>query len=149
MSVVGVPVLADECTMNKRKVSYARVLVEVDITQDFVKEISVRDNTGRDFIQKAISEWRPFFCRKCNKVGHDCKDKNELLHHYGEQPEKAEKETNGDRKMWVPRTIAKVLKGAMRVEELRNKLATVAPQEEEKLEIECHTSNNPPKAKHK
>ena len=31
VSVVGVPVLADECTMNQRKVSYARVLVEVDM----------------------------------------------------------------------------------------------------------------------
>ena len=47
VSVVGVSVLADECTMNQRKVSFARVLVEVDITQEFVKEISVRDNTGR------------------------------------------------------------------------------------------------------
>ena len=72
MSAVGVPVLADECTMNQRKVSYAIVLVEVDITQEFVKEISVRDNAGREFTQKAILKWRPFFCRKCNKVGHEC-----------------------------------------------------------------------------
>ena len=143
VSAVGVPVLADECTMNQRKVSYARVLVEVDITQDFVKDISVRDNTGRDFIQKAIPEWRPFFCRKCNKVGHDCRDKNEPLHHPRDQPGIAEKETSGDRKMWIPRTIAKVLKGAMSVEELRSNLATVAPQEKEKLEIECNPSHKP------
>ena len=72
VSAVGVPVLADECTMNQRKVSYARVLVEVDITQEFVKEISVQDNAGREFTQKAILKWQPFFCRKCNKVGHEC-----------------------------------------------------------------------------
>ncbi|CAO2816303.1 unnamed protein product [Amaranthus hypochondriacus] len=43
VSAVGVSVLADECTTKQLKVSYARVLVEVDITKEFVKEIRVRD----------------------------------------------------------------------------------------------------------
>ena len=116
VSVVGVPVLADEYTMTQKKVSYARVLVEVDITQEFVKEISVRDNTGKEFTQKAIPEWRPFFCRNCNKVGHDCKEKYESHHQHGEQFGKDDKEVNGEKNMWVPRSIANLLKGAMSVE---------------------------------
>lgn len=69
VNAVSVPILADECTAKQLKVSYARVLVEVDITQEFVKEIKIRDNTGREFTQKAIPEWRPFYCRVCHKNG--------------------------------------------------------------------------------
>ena len=142
VTAVGVPVLADEYTMTQRKVSYARVLVEIDITQEFVKEINVRDNTGKDFTQKAIPEWRPFFCQNCNKEGHDCKKKYELRHQHGEQPGKDDKEANGEKKIWVPRTIANLLKGAMNVDELRNKLTIVTPQEEVSLEKECHPPEN-------
>lgn len=52
------PVIADEC-MAKQLMSYARVLVEVDITKEFVKGIKVRDNTGKEFVQRAIH------CRFC------------------------------------------------------------------------------------
>ena len=47
--------------------------------------------------------------------------------------------------MWIPRTIAKVMKDVLNIEELQTKLATVAPQEEEKLEIDCDPSHNPQK----
>ena len=47
--------------------------------------------------------------------------------------------------MWIPQTIAKVMKGALNIEELRDKLAIVAPQEEEKQEIECDPSCSPQK----
>ena len=142
VSAVGVPVLADEYTMTQRKVSYARVLVEIDITQEFVKEINVRDNTGNVFTQKAIPEWRPFFCRNCNKVGHDCKEHYEPRHQHGEQPRKDDKEANGEKIMWVPKTIANLVRGATTVEELRNKLTIVTPQEEVNLEKESHPPEN-------
>ena len=74
VSAVGVPNLADDCIAKQLKVSYARVLVEVDITKEFVKDIKVRNSTRREFTQRAIPKRRPFFCHKCNKVGHICKE---------------------------------------------------------------------------
>ena len=100
VSALGVPVIADECTARQLKVSYARVLVEVNITKEFVKDIKVRDNTGREFTQRAIPEWRPFFCQKCNKLGHERKETNDATHNpvlIGANV-KDENKTKGERK---------------------------------------------------
>ncbi|CAO2812509.1 unnamed protein product [Amaranthus hypochondriacus] len=125
VSAIGVPVLADECTAKQSKVSYARVLVEVDITHEFVKEIKVRDNMGREFVQKAIPEWRPYFCSKCNKIGHDCKATIEPI-----KPQQLKKhqevgKDQEEKRMWIPSTIAKMMQGITCLGDLRTKLATV------------------------
>ena len=144
VSAIGVPVLADECTMNQRRVSYARVLVEVDITRDFVTEINVRDSTGRSFTQKAIPEWRPYFCRKCNKVGHDCRNNKDQQQNQGEQPGKSEKE-NDPKKLWVPRPIVQMIKGALTIQDLRCKLAVEATHEDTNFDTQNDPLSNPNK----
>ena len=53
VSAIGVPIIVDECTTKQLKMSYARVLVEVDITKEFVKNIKVQDNTWKEFVQRA------------------------------------------------------------------------------------------------
>lgn len=77
-------------------------------------EIKVRDNMGREFSQKAIPEWKPFYCRKCHKLGHECKEP---------QPNTSieEGKTQRTQKMWVPTSIAKLMKGVTCVEDLKNK----------------------------
>ncbi|XP_058776969.1 uncharacterized protein LOC131651321 [Vicia villosa] len=66
--------MTDECTVHKLRVSYARILVEIDITRKLLHEITIKDNDGRK-LQKAIEyEWRPKFCDKCQRVGHKCGD---------------------------------------------------------------------------
>ncbi|CAO2841428.1 unnamed protein product [Amaranthus hypochondriacus] len=124
VSAVGVPILADDCTAKQLKVSYARVLVEVDITQEFVKEIIVRDNVGKEFTQKAIHEWRPYFCKKCNKIGHVCKENEGKLE---PQLSKGEGKMQGDTRVWMPKSIVQMLKGVTNFEEMRNKLDTGLP----------------------
>ncbi|XP_058767570.1 uncharacterized protein LOC131641282 [Vicia villosa] len=52
-SVVGIPLFTDECTAGKLRVSYARILVEVDVMQQLCEEISIRDHEGRIRKQKA------------------------------------------------------------------------------------------------
>ncbi|XP_058726439.1 uncharacterized protein LOC131597787 [Vicia villosa] len=46
-SALGTPLVTDECTASKLCVSYARILVEVDITQPMLQEISIKDVEGR------------------------------------------------------------------------------------------------------
>lgn len=45
-SVLGTPLMTDECRANRYHISYARILVEIDITQEIVKEIPIRDKDG-------------------------------------------------------------------------------------------------------
>lgn len=63
-------------------------LVEIDVTKPLTYSISVEDSEGKRVDQKVVYEWTPPFCKKCNKVGHDC-DKNH-------QPKQK------SQKKWVP-----------------------------------------------
>jgi hypothetical protein len=70
-SALGTPLMTDECTANKFRVSYARILVEVDITQRLVDEIPIKFKGGT-LKQLVEYEWKPVFCEKCQKFGHNC-----------------------------------------------------------------------------
>lgn len=45
-SAIGKPLFINECTANKLRVSYARILVEIDITQKPAETINIKDNEG-------------------------------------------------------------------------------------------------------
>ena len=74
-SVLGVPIYADECTTKMLRVSFARILVEIDVTKPAVKEVMVEDPSGRTFVQRVDYDWLPAFCNKCQKIGHNCEVK--------------------------------------------------------------------------
>ncbi|XP_058774346.1 uncharacterized protein LOC131648621 [Vicia villosa] len=71
-SALGRPITTDECTTRKLCISYARVLVEVDITRPMKETISIQDHSGKEWEQKVEYEWRPKYCQTCLKIGHDC-----------------------------------------------------------------------------
>ncbi|XP_058777012.1 uncharacterized protein LOC131651365 [Vicia villosa] len=76
-SAIGKPLMTDECTTKKLRVSYARVLIEVDVTKELKNYITIRDPTGEKLMQQVDYEWKPPYCTQCNKVGHVCKSKTE------------------------------------------------------------------------
>lgn len=55
-SVIGVPVCADECTSLQKRISYARLLVEVDVTQPLKYEVKVEGENGEVVDQKVYYE---------------------------------------------------------------------------------------------
>lgn len=71
-SAIGTPLVTDECTTHKLRVSYARMLVEVDITHKLLEEITITDHEGRQRKQAIEYEWKPKFCDKCQQIGHQC-----------------------------------------------------------------------------
>ncbi|XP_058726095.1 uncharacterized protein LOC131597411 [Vicia villosa] len=73
-SALGVPLVTDECTANKLRVSYARILVEIDITKELTKEIVIKDCEGRRLMQPVEYEWKPLYCDRCYSIGHKCRD---------------------------------------------------------------------------
>lgn len=73
-SVLGKPICADECTSKQQRISYARLLVEVDVTKPLLYKVQIEGENGMMVEQKVYYEWVPLFCQKCHKVGHICKD---------------------------------------------------------------------------
>ena len=71
-SAIGVPIFADECTTKQTRISYARMLVEVNVTKSIPQKIAVMDPNGKTFLQDVVLEWRPQYCDKCQKLGHVC-----------------------------------------------------------------------------
>ncbi|XP_069143403.1 uncharacterized protein [Solanum lycopersicum] len=72
VSAIEVPIFADECTTKQTRISYARMLVEVNVTRAIPQKISVVDPIGKTFMQDVVLKWRPQYCDKCQKIGHVC-----------------------------------------------------------------------------
>lgn len=69
-SRVGVPLCTDRMTGLKERISYARVLVEVDIATELVAEVPIRLPGGIVRMQDIIYESLPKFCSHCRIMGH-------------------------------------------------------------------------------
>lgn len=69
-SRVGVPLCTDRMTGLKERISYARVLVEVDIAKELVGEIPIKLPGGKLRMQDVIYENLPKFCTHCRIMGH-------------------------------------------------------------------------------
>jgi hypothetical protein len=69
-SVLGKPIQCDKLTSTKERLSYARVLVEVDLLEDLRSSIDVVLHNGNPLCQKVIYETLPKFCKSCKVLGH-------------------------------------------------------------------------------
>ena len=75
VSKVGKPISTDKMTLSKERLSFARVLVEVDASSDITSCVEVRLPTGVVYQQPVRPEFIPKFCKKCRSFGHvvgDC-----------------------------------------------------------------------------
>lgn len=61
----------DECTAGKLRMTYISILVEIDMTQKMCEVITIKDNEGRKIQHKVEYEWKPQFCERCQKIGHN------------------------------------------------------------------------------
>ncbi|KAG5236501.1 DUF4283 domain-containing protein [Salix suchowensis] len=69
-SVLGKPIQCDKLTATKERVSYARVLVEVDLLAELRSSINVTLPNGNPLIQRVIYETLPKFGKHCKVLGH-------------------------------------------------------------------------------
>jgi len=70
VSKVGKPITTDKMTRTKERLSFARVLVEVDLSSEVVSDVEIRLPTGDVYHQLVISEFTPKFCCRCKSFGH-------------------------------------------------------------------------------
>nr|XP_009800683.1 PREDICTED: uncharacterized protein LOC104246568 [Nicotiana sylvestris]XP_016467830.1 PREDICTED: uncharacterized protein LOC107790416 [Nicotiana tabacum] len=69
------PIYADACTSNTERISYARILVEVDVTKVLPNVIKIKDPKGRIMAQEIWYDWKPTYCPRCMQIGHNCQQK--------------------------------------------------------------------------
>lgn len=67
------PLYADACTSRQMRVPFARLLIEVDVTQELQKSAFIQDADGKVVEQQVHYEWAPPYCQACKKVDHNCK----------------------------------------------------------------------------
>ncbi|KAG5583273.1 hypothetical protein H5410_053900 [Solanum commersonii] len=69
-SQAGTPIYADECTAKQTRISFARMLIEVNLTKPLPHDIAVMDPNGRVFTQAVEYDWKSLFYDKCQTIGH-------------------------------------------------------------------------------
>nr|XP_016509258.1 PREDICTED: uncharacterized protein LOC107826745 [Nicotiana tabacum] len=71
-SALGKPLFADECTTKQTRISYARMLIEVNVSKPLPDTIVVMEPNGKKFQQEVVFEWKPQFCTQCLTISHIC-----------------------------------------------------------------------------
>jgi len=70
-SRLGKPITTDKMTCSKERLSFARVMVEVDVSKDLKSSMEIRLPTGDIYEQLVVYENVPKFCKKCKVFGHN------------------------------------------------------------------------------
>ncbi|XP_074266898.1 uncharacterized protein LOC141590190 [Silene latifolia] len=86
---IGKPLFADPATTSKEKLSFARVLVEVDVSQELPSHVVINTPHLGQYSQKVVYEWLPYYCKCCGKLGHtsvNCKRNKTEDTPYGSAP---------------------------------------------------------------
>ena len=60
----------DTATVNKDRLWYARVLVDMDIDEGFPEELFYTNERDELVTQQVQYDWLPLCCSKCNQFGH-------------------------------------------------------------------------------
>lgn len=69
ISPFGAPLMADQATIHKTRLDYARILVQLHDPQNLQQSISIKTPDSIE-MQQVIYEWDPSPCPKCDKWGH-------------------------------------------------------------------------------
>ncbi|XP_062080013.1 uncharacterized protein LOC133784752 [Humulus lupulus] len=82
MNSVGKYIRQDRATLAREKLQYARVLIEVNISQELPNVIKFRDENGEAVYVDLYFEWKPDRCASCKGFGHKqevCKKKTHKM----------------------------------------------------------------------
>ncbi|XP_070055446.1 uncharacterized protein [Nicotiana tomentosiformis] len=71
-SGLGTPLFTDACTSGVDHLSYARTLVQMDVTKELPTSVKVQDPNGKMFSQPVEYNWKPLYCHTFLQVGHSC-----------------------------------------------------------------------------
>ncbi|XP_059306221.1 uncharacterized protein LOC132057613 [Lycium ferocissimum] len=102
-SYLGKPVCTDKLTASCEMVSYARMLIEMDITQVLPDVLVIEQQNGELREQEIEYEWHPKLCHECHELGHlaeECKARGEANENMPKKKKKAKRKKKQDRAEW-------------------------------------------------
>ncbi|KAG5222082.1 MILDEW RESISTANCE LOCUS [Salix suchowensis] len=70
-SVLGKPVQCDVLTSSMSRLSFARILVEIDLLADLKHSVKLALPNGTSVNQKIVYETLPRYCKHCRVIGHN------------------------------------------------------------------------------
>lgn len=70
VSVIGKPIQCDHMTSTLSRLSYACVLVEIDLRENLQQSVMISLPSGQVLHQKVVYESLPKFYNFCNVIGH-------------------------------------------------------------------------------
>ncbi|XP_019228165.1 PREDICTED: uncharacterized protein LOC109209362 [Nicotiana attenuata] len=101
-SLPGKPICTDRLIAECERISFARVLVEMDITQPLPDEVHIEIPDQRSWIQRVEFEWKPKFCLECNNFGHD-KGKCQQAEEHKEEVKQKRRRKKRNKMEWKPK----------------------------------------------
>ncbi|XP_074283428.1 uncharacterized protein LOC141607978 [Silene latifolia] len=70
VGLIGKFIKRDEATEYRTRLGYARLLVEVDVGQEFPDKLYFKDEKGQEVSILVEYEWKPTVCGACKGIGH-------------------------------------------------------------------------------
>ncbi|KAF3681641.1 hypothetical protein FXO37_02819 [Capsicum annuum] len=90
-SLIGKPLMVDHNAENKHGLSFARLLIEVEMRRKLPDKVLFRNERGELVEQKVLYDWKPTLCNYCKQYVHDediCRKKNPQLNPKDKEPRK-------------------------------------------------------------
>ncbi|XP_019262495.1 PREDICTED: uncharacterized protein LOC109240323 [Nicotiana attenuata] len=118
-SSIGKPICTDKLTAQEARISYARMLIEMDISQALPEDVLIETSNGELRQQQLKYDWHPSFCQDCLSIRFNT---GECKNQKGEKKEgKGQQEGKKQGKKVITKWIAKAR------EETQNKV-TIAEE---------------------
>ncbi|OIT02999.1 hypothetical protein A4A49_04669 [Nicotiana attenuata] len=70
-SSIGTPICTDKLAAQEARVSYARMLIEMDVSQTLPETMLIEVAEGKTREQTLSYDWHPSFCHDCLTIRHD------------------------------------------------------------------------------
>ncbi|XP_062103313.1 uncharacterized protein LOC133814362 [Humulus lupulus] len=70
VSMIGKPIMVDKFTTERSRIQFARVLVEMEVTDNPPRSIQFLNELGQIMEQGVEYEWLPIKCKSCSGFGH-------------------------------------------------------------------------------
>nr|XP_009770224.1 PREDICTED: uncharacterized protein LOC104220956 [Nicotiana sylvestris] len=84
-SGLGKSLYADACTTVADRISYARILIEIDITRTLPGTIKLVDPNVKVIEQLVQYDWKHQYCQTCCQIGHSCHNNEVQKQEMGQQ----------------------------------------------------------------
>ncbi|XP_070004295.1 uncharacterized protein LOC142163443 [Nicotiana tabacum] len=77
--LIGQPLKAGSATTQRERLTYARVLVEIELNQTYPTTIMFENEYEKIVEQNVVYDWEPVLCGKCGNYGHEMKECRKFL----------------------------------------------------------------------